>query len=255
MNRYSCLLVPILLSVGCAVQTPSSDTTATGLATPIPAAPAGPACLAAVVNDLGKAWPDHHAVNIVAFGHSVPAGFGVTPAVHKRDAYPRQLEDALADAFPHAVLNVITAAVGGENSQQGRERFQRDVLDHHPRVVLIDYALNDRGISLQESAHNLAMFISASRAAGACPVLLTPTWDAQSGSGPTDAPLQAQASMIRRLGELTGTPVADSLAAFESHAGDRGALMAQFNHPNRAGHSLVVSRLLPLFDPAQAQKL
>ncbi|MEW2929575.1 SGNH/GDSL hydrolase family protein [Stenotrophomonas maltophilia] len=87
-------------------------------------------------------------MDIVAFGHSVPAGFGVTPAVHKRDAYPRQLEDALADAYPHAVLNVITSAVGGENSQQGRDRFQRGVLDLHPRVVLIDYGLNDRALPL-----------------------------------------------------------------------------------------------------------
>ncbi|HDS1012487.1 TPA: hypothetical protein QDZ51_002360 [Stenotrophomonas maltophilia] len=190
-------------------------------------------------------------MDIVAFGHSVPAGFGVTPAVHKRDAYPRQLEDALADAYPHAVLNVITSAVGGENSQQGRDRFQRGVLDLHPRVVLIDYGLNDRALPLQQSARNLAWFVMSSRAAGACPVLLTPTWDQQAENGQARAALRAQASMIRKLGELTDTPVADSLAAFEAYPGDRKRLMAQFNHPNREGHAVVLRQLLPLFQTAQ----
>lgn len=175
----------------------------------------------------------------------------MTPAVHKRDAYPRQLEDALADAYPHAVLNVITSAVGGENSQQGRDRFQRGVLDLHPRVVLIDYGLNDRALPLQQSARNLAWFVMPSRAAGACPVLLTPTWDQQAENGQARAALRAQASMIRKLGELTDTPVADSLAAFEAYPGDRKRLMAQFNHPNREGHAVVLTQLLPLFQTAQ----
>lgn len=246
MKRHTPLLLLTLLATGCH---PAASPTAAPLSTTV-AAPIGRACLAAVVHDLQVAWPDNKAVNIVAFGHSVPAGFGVTPAVHKRDAYPRLLEDALADAYPHAVLNVITAAVGGENSQQGRARFQRDALAHAPRVVLIDYGLNDRGLALQASARNLAAMIVEARAAGACPVLLTPTWDEQAAPDRAGDPLRAQAAMIRRLGELTDVPVADSLAAFQTYSGDRHRLMAQFNHPNRDGHALVVGQLMPLFTPS-----
>lgn len=222
----------------------------TCLPTPAPAAArAADSCLANVVADLQVQWPKNSTVNIVAFGHSVPAGYGLTPRVIKRDAYPRQLEDALADRFPYAVFNVITAAVGGENSTSGVVRVQRDVLDHHPRVVLIDYGLNDREMPLAQSRKNLTSIIKAARAAGACPVLLTPTWEV--GAAP-DAPgdkLGGQAAMIRALGLAEGVPVADSLQAFVAFKGDRKALMAQPNHPNRAGHTLVLQQLLPLFAP------
>ncbi len=192
-------------------------------------------------------WPKNNAVNIVAFGHSVPAGYGVTPRVQKRDAYPRQLEDALADRYPFAVLNVITAGVGGEDSSTGLGRLQRDVIDHHPRVVLIDYGLNDRGLSLAQSRQNLTTIIRDARAAGACPVLLTPTWDTDASPTAPGDKLGAQAAMIRALGAAERVPVADSLQAFVSFKGDRKTLMAQSNHPNRAGHALVLQQLLPLF--------
>jgi acyl-CoA thioesterase-1 len=208
-------------------------------------------CLQAVVHDLQVDWPRNATINIVAFGHSVPAGYGVTPKVQKRDAYPRLLEDALADRFPHAVLNVITAGVGGENSTQGLSRLQRDVIDHHPRVVLIDYGLNDRGLPLAESRRNLAAVIDGVRTAGACPVLLTPTLDTQASPDAPGDKLAEQAQMIRDLGEAQGVPVADSLKAFAEFPGKRESLMAQFNHPNRAGHALVLQQLLPLFEPSK----
>ena len=193
-------------------------------------------------------------VNIVAFGHSVPAGFGVTPQVRKRDAYPRLLEDALTAVYPTAVLNVIAAGVGGENSTQGRARFQHDALDYHPRVVLVDYALNDRTLSLDEAEGNLLWMINAARAVGACPVLLTPSWDEQADLTRTDDALRLQAEMIRRLGQRTHVPIADSLAQFQGYNGDRAALMAQTNHPNRHGHELVLAALLPLFVPGDDQR-
>ncbi|MCU1128544.1 hypothetical protein JAK51_20255 [Stenotrophomonas maltophilia] len=214
---------------------------------PAMAAPPGPACLDAVVQDLQATWPGNHTINIVAFGHSVPAGYGVTPTVHKRDAYPRLLEDALAEAYPYAVLNVIGAGIGGENSSAGLQRFQHDALDHHPRVVLIDYGLNDRALPLDVSRQNLSSMIEATRAVGACPVLLTPTWDTQADPANVGDALAIQASMIRELGTRLQVPVADSLQAFLDFKGNRATLMAQFNHPNRAGHQLVLARLQPLF--------
>ena len=51
---------------------------------------------------------------------------------------------------PYSVVNCITTAIGGENSEQGCARFNGEVLVHRPDVVLIDYALNDRGMGLEK---------------------------------------------------------------------------------------------------------
>lgn len=211
-------------------------------------------CIAEVIHDLQQSWPHNHTVNLVAFGHSVPAGYGVTPRVQKRAAYPRLLEDALAVQYPNAVLNVITEAVGGENSTQGRARLQRDVLGHHPRVVLIDYGLNDRGLPLAESRGNLVEILAAVRSAGACPVLLTPTWDTSASIDAPNDGLNQQAGMIRSLAKSESVPLADSLEGFTRYTGNRELLMAQANHPNAAGHAIVLKQLLPLFDASNYRK-
>ena len=94
--------------------------------------------LADVCAELSKSWPANRTVNIVCHGHSVPAGYAKTPAVQTFDAYPFLLHRGLNERFPHAVVNVIVTAIGGENSEQGAKRFARDVLSMRPDVVTID---------------------------------------------------------------------------------------------------------------------
>ena len=67
------------------------------------------------------------------------------------NAYPHLWHAKLAEKFPHAVINVIATAIGGENSEQGAARFERDVLSLKPDLVTIDYSLNDRGLPLERT--------------------------------------------------------------------------------------------------------
>lgn len=149
---------------------------------------------------------------------------------------------------PIDILVQEALRVAAANGSKVVGTYYPGVIDHHPRVVLIDYALNDRGLPLAQSRQNLTTIIRAARAAGACPVLLTPTWDTDASPTSPGDKLGAQAAMIRTLGAAEHVPVADSLQAFVSFKGDRKTLMAQSNHPNRAGHALVVRQLLPLFN-------
>lgn len=203
-----------------------------------------PIALEPVRHALRAAWPHNRAVNIVAFGHSVPAGYTQAPRVEPFDAYPHLLHRALAARYPTAVINVHVAAVGGEDSSAGLARFQRDVLAMQPDVVLIDYALNDRRLGVDQARANLTAMVDQAHAAGTAVVLLTPTPDAQ---GDADA-LAAQAQMIRALAQARGVALADSAAAFARH-GDVARLMATFNHPARAGHALVTATLMDVLAP------
>src|SRR3954471_18679187 len=99
--------------------------------------------LAEVISQLQRHWPTNRTITIVCHGHSVPAGYFKTPVVDTFNAYPHLLHVAIKARRPHAVTNVIVAAIGGENAESGAKRFERDVLSLRPDVVTIDYALND----------------------------------------------------------------------------------------------------------------
>lgn len=206
--------------------------------------------LAGVCTELTKCWPTNRTVNIVCHGHSVPAGYARTPAVHTFDAYPYLLHRGLNERFPHAVINVIVTGIGGENSEQGAKRFRRDVLDMSPDVVTIDYALNDRAIGLVRAEKAWRKMIEMALAAHVKVLLLTPTADMTAHLDDPNDPLNQHSEQIRRLAAEYHVGLVDSLQAFKdaikSGAPLKG-LMAQSNHPNRRGHELVAKALLEWF--------
>lgn len=214
---------------------------------------AAPSYLADFVKALDLAWPKNRTMTIVCHGHSVPAGYAKTPHVDSFVAYPHLLHRAVKEKHPHAVVNVIVTAIGGENSVSGAARFQRDVLPHKPDVVLIDYGLNDRRVPLEKSAACWQQMIDEAKVAGAKVILLTPTGDTSAKMLEEQDPLSKQAAQIRSLAEKNGVALADSYLAYQNwiKSGKKlEALMSQVNHPNAAGHQLVLEQLLPWFRPA-----
>jgi len=220
---------------------------------------AGPSASSAVASDqylqtvtaeLSRQWPQNRTVNIVCHGHSVPAGYFRTPVVDTFNAYPHLLHRGVKERFPHAVLNVIVTAIGGEDSESGAQRFERDVLALRPDVVTIDYALNDRRIGLARAETAWRTMIVQAKTAGINVILLTPTPDAAAKLGDPTDPLNQHAEQIRRLARENDVALADSLARFKERlsAGEPlESFMSQSNHPNRKGHEIVATELLRLF--------
>jgi len=205
-----------------------------------------------IVCALGKHWPDNRTINIVCHGHSVPAGYFATPVVDTFNAYPHLLHLGLKRRFPFAVVNVIVSAIGGENSVSGAARFANDVLCHHPDLILIDYALNDRGIGIEKSGVAWTGMIEEGSKAGSKIILLTPTSDltqAPDYAGADKNLLVAHANQIRRLAEEHNIGLADSLSAFREYTktADLSDLLSWSNHPNRLGHEIVARELLRWF--------
>ena len=206
--------------------------------------------LADVVALMERSWPDNRTLNIVAHGHSVPAGYSDTPVVDTFNAYPHLLHVRLKERHPHAVINVIVTAIGGENSAAGAARFDRDVLELRPDVVLIDYALNDIGLGLELARQAWEQMITKARAEQVKLILLTPTGDKRCRLDDPSELLNQPAAQVRELAARFGVGLADSLAAFKNalRAGVKlESLMSHVNHPNRQGHELVVMELLKWF--------
>ena len=195
-------------------------------------------------------WPKNRTINIVCHGHSVPAGYFQTPEVDTMNAYPHLLHKELAAKFPHAVINVIVTAIGGENSVQGADRFERDVLALKPDLVTIDYSLNDRGLGLEPAKKAWVSMIERAQAAGVKVILLTPTPDTRDKWEDLQDPLQQHARQVRELAAKYHVALADSTKAFQEET-KKGRevkeLMSGVNHPNRQGHDLVVKELMKWF--------
>lgn len=206
--------------------------------------------LAGVKAELVKKWPKNRTINLVFHGHSVPSGYFRTPDVRTMDAYPLQVLAAVKECFPYAVVNAITTSIGGENSEQGGKRFKKDVLVHKPDVLFIDYALNDRAIGLERSRKAMEKMIKMALKKHIPVILLTPSPDLQVDLLKDGNVLEQHTNQLKALAAQYKIGLADSYAAFRAVAAQGQALkelMAQSNHPDRKGHTLIAQQVLTYF--------
>ena len=205
--------------------------------------------LDSIKHELTIQWPKNRMINLVFHGHSVPAGYGDRHEVNTLQSYPNLMLKSLKEKYPYAVINVIVTAIGGENSIKGQMRFDSDVLVHKPDVLFIDYALNDRFSDLAKVKEAWEKMIKAALEKKIKVILLTPSPDQRIEINDAANPLEPYIAMIKSLAETYKTGLADPNAKFKEVAaqGKLKEVMASVNHPNEAGHMLIVKELLPYF--------
>ena len=105
-------------------------------------------------------------LKIVAIGSSSTAGAGASSAAN---SYPDQLEADLARHFPGRRIDVVNAGANGQEVPEMLARLERDVLSHHPDLVIWQFGSNAllRGRSLAQMEAAARIGIERIRAAGA----------------------------------------------------------------------------------------
>ena len=201
-----------------------------------------------LISRLEAKWPDNRAVNVVYHGHSVPAGYFDTPNVRTFDAYPHLVHLELKSRFPHAVINTIVTAIGGETSPAGMKRTDQ-VMAHRPDLVMIDYGMNDLGIPPEEMKVSWTSMIETFRKAGVLVVLITPTWDEREPDRLREGQpgLKEVAATIHKLGEFWNVPVADIYSRWTRQVAsgvESSPMLSWTNHPNAAGHRLICQAII-----------
>jgi lysophospholipase L1-like esterase len=187
----------------------------------------------------------------VFHGHSVPTSYVRTPEVNTLEAYPHQLLRQIKEAYPKAIVNVITTSIGGEQSEQGARRFKQDVLLHRPDLLFIDYTLNDRRIGVERAYRAWDKMIRMARQYDIPVILLTPSPDIKIDLTAEDSILQQHTDQVKALAAQHGVGLVDSYATFLQavvRGKKLGDLMARGNQPNAEGHRLVADRLFFYFE-------
>lgn len=105
----------------------------------------------------------HAAKNILVFGDSLSAGYGI--AVEEN--WPVLLQQELArNGSAHRVVN---ASISGETTLGGRQRIAQALKQHRPAVVVLELGANDglRGYGVADAAANLGEIVAAAQRAKA----------------------------------------------------------------------------------------
>lgn len=203
------------------------------------------------------AWPKNRTIQVVFHGHSVPAGFHKTPEVKTFESYPHLVHLKLKEQYPHAVINMITTAIGGENSIPGAARFERDVMSLKPDIVFIDYALNDRRQPTDKVEAAWLEMIAIAKKANVPVVLLTPTGDSSAKLDDPNDPLNLRAEMIRKIAAEEKVLLGDVFAAWVAEIAKgtpQTELLSQVNHPNLKGHTLAAETIFKALETAGLKK-
>ena len=200
--------------------------------------------------ELIKEWPKNKTINLVFHGHSVPSGYFKTPDVRPFQSYPLLLLKELKKIYPFAVINIILTCIGGENSEQGAKRFKKQVLNHKPDVLFIDYALNDTGIGAAASRNAWEYMIKAALKKNIKVILLTATPDQRVDLLSKETDLQKICNQVIELSKEYQTGLVDDYTVFQQMVSSGGKItdyMSQVNHPNEKGHQLVVDGMMKYF--------
>lgn len=203
-----------------------------------------------LLTELKKEWPKNRTIHLVFHGHSVPAGYHETPEVKPFESYPLMAMEKIQKANPHAVINAITTAIGGEDSVKGAARFERDVLSLRPDIIFIDYALNDRRQPEAEVEKAWRSMAKAAKAKGVPVIFLTPTGARGVKIDDPTEPLEIRANIIRKVADEEGILVADVWAAWKAElkkGTNQDSLLAQANHPNKKGHEIAARVIAGMF--------
>jgi len=77
------------------------------------------------------------------FGGSITAGAGASKSAET--SYRALTTKWFRDTFPKAKITEVNAAIGGTGSDLGAFRCRKDLLDQHPDLVFVEFAVNDSG--------------------------------------------------------------------------------------------------------------
>ena len=202
------------------------------------------------------------AVNIVALGDSVTQGQFAADEIDYEAVYWNVLRRKINEKRNTVPVNVINSGIGATTSKMALERLERDVLSHHPDLVIVCFGLNEVNFPLEDFLSSLEKIFTECNKI--CDVIyLTPcmlntyvcekTHPRHMEYAHTTMQYQLSGKMdlyiekAKEIAEELGVPVCDCYGKIKKMADngiDTTALLANYvNHPSREIHQLFADSL------------
>lgn len=181
----------------------------------------------------------HAAQNVLVFGDSLSAGYGIRTA----DAWPSLVGERMRTV--NADYALVNASISGETTAGGRARLPAALEQHHPRVVIIALGGNDglRGLSLNAMRDNLRAMIEAAVGAGARVLLVGMEMPPNYGPDYTRKFHAVYAELAR------DTKVALVPFLLDGFADKRDLFQADGIHPTAAAQPRIADNVWPALKP------
>ena len=202
-------------------------------------------------------------VTIVAFGDSITEA--AQQAIENR--WPEIVRLALRRRFPGDAIELVNAGVGGNTTREGLLRMDRDVLRHHPDIVLVEFNNDvtpemERHVSYDEYIANLdLMRMKMSQTCNAQMVLLVfppiiDAWHTKAfpfltgwGNGGQDAAVEHYRELVRKFAQTHHLPLVDldrTLRAAMAEHDVEEYILPDGCHLTAGGNRLVAETALPV---------
>ena len=186
----------------------------------------------------------------IAFGDSITEGYGVYRG------FVSFLAEQISEARPDLELTTVNAGLSGENTNDAIHRLQRDVLDHNPDLVTINFGVNDAfsGISAVKFGSNLEAMVDIIKETGCGRIVLVSSEVIPEPQA--EKQVKPYWEKMREVAEAAGVVYADANGYWQSlldSGTDQWSLIILGDmHPNEEGHRIIAEAV---FEAMEASKV
>ena len=175
---------------------------------------------------------------LLVVGDSISAAYGLPPGVGWTDLLQKRLD---ARKLGYRVVN---ASISGDTTAGGRSRLPALLARHKPAIVVIELGGNDglRGGSIASTRDNLAAMTSATKAAGARPLLIGMKLPPNYGPAYT----RQFENVFAEVAKAEGAPLVPFF--FEGFGEDAAAFQADRIHPTEATQARLLDNVWPTLE-------
>ncbi|MDB6125674.1 MAG: Lipolytic protein family [Pedosphaera sp.] len=180
-------------------------------------------------------------LKIIAYGDSITAGGEATqPSL----IYWQRWADELHRKYPHAQIEAINGATGGDSTRNGLERLQVKVLTQQPDLVLVAFGMNDNnvaqfGVPLDEFRRNLGTIVDRIHSGTKAEIILVSAFPPNPNWHFGSKQMEKYAQTTEQVAHEKHCAFADvyrNWITVASHKKPEDLLGNNINHPNDFGH-------------------